>query len=300
MRIAVLGLEGLRPEAMEAMHAIGLLAGIWRNAGHEVRFLSGCDEFWDADLAFLHVDLSVVPEKNLAFARRYPVVINSRLTDVRKSRISRNLFEPGYRGKVIVKTDLNAAGFPEFAASEGVVTQEAKDRHYGALGWPADAPKPYHVFNSFEDVPDRIRNLGGIVIEKFRPEIDGDLYRIRRSFILGDHAISYRLGDFQPIVEFGVPEAFEWIENVPEVLQRVRSMGLEYGTVDYTWNDGEYVILDINKTPGAGRPPNEKAQQDYDRILNHVSAGLASCQGGGTHFHRFFRRLSQCFSRQPD
>jgi len=296
VRIAVIGFESLRPDEMEESHAIGLIAKYWRNSGHEVRFLSGCGEFWDADVAILHVDLSVVPEEYIQFSCKFKRVLNGRITDIRKSRISRNLVDTNYKGKVIVKTDLNSAGYPEVVSKQGVMSPEARESHYSELGWPADAPKPYHIFDSIENIPQKIRSIPGIVIEKFRPEIDGEWYRVRRSFVCGDYAISYRMGDRQPIVEFGQPEAFEWSENVPEVLAAAKSLGLDYGTVDYTLHDGEYVILDINKTPGRGRPPTEDAERDYERILSHAAKGIEtynSCSSVlcdiGNNFVRFFK-----------
>jgi hypothetical protein len=112
--------------------------------------------------------------------------------------------------------------------------------------------------------------------------------------LFGAQAISYSLGDKQPIVEAGVPEAFRWVENAPEVLAAVRARGLESGTVDYTLHEGELVILDVNKTPGAGRPPTEQSQRDYEAILRHVARGLGEYDRTG-----YGRRLRHLLSRVP-
>jgi hypothetical protein len=96
-------------------YAIANLADIWRKSGLQVVMLFGTKKYVPADLAIVHVNLSVVPEDYLAFARRYPAVLNGHVRDIRKSAISQNLLLPDslYEGPVIVKTDLNSAGMPE-------------------------------------------------------------------------------------------------------------------------------------------------------------------------------------------
>ena len=46
---------------------------IWQQEGLRVSVLNGLDTHVDADLAILHINLTVVPEDYLAFIRRYPV-----------------------------------------------------------------------------------------------------------------------------------------------------------------------------------------------------------------------------------
>ena len=66
-------------------YAVHYLAEIWRSEGLDVVYLHGVDEFVPADVAIVHVDLSVVPDEYLDFARRYPVAVNGQLKDIRKS-----------------------------------------------------------------------------------------------------------------------------------------------------------------------------------------------------------------------
>jgi hypothetical protein len=84
----------------------------WREDGHDVAYLFGTERFVPADIVLVHVDVSVVPESYLEFAARYPIVLNGRVRDIRKTTTSRYLLRPGddWRGPVIVKTDLNHAG----------------------------------------------------------------------------------------------------------------------------------------------------------------------------------------------
>ncbi len=93
-------------------YVIANLADIWRKSGLQVVMLFGTKKYVPADLAIVHVNLSVVPEDYLAFARRYPAVVNGHVRDIRKSAISQNLLLPDspYEGPVIVKTDLKLCG----------------------------------------------------------------------------------------------------------------------------------------------------------------------------------------------
>ena len=277
MRIAVI-LHTLheRTEA-ESEYVIGPLAELWQQQGHEVKFLSGCRDSWAADVAILHVDLSVVPASYVRFARSYPAVLNDRIVDIRKSRISTNLVEAacGYQGPVIVKSDLNSAGIPEEKFRRR--SQSSSAQHPSEIRppeQPLEFVKRYMVYASVKDIPHEVLTRPGIVIERFRPEVDGEWFIKRECFVLGDRAISYRMRDKQPIVEGGV--AFEWIENAPEVLAAIRAVGLDYGVVDYTEHEGEVVILDINKTVGVGRLRLEAERNDYDRVLRYLGPGIDS------------------------
>src|SRR5262245_11545913 len=113
-RIAILFHETDRSRPAERC-IVHLLAEYWREWGHDVRSIYGVRRFEAADLLFVHVDLSVVPEEYLEFASRYAMTINRGVADIRKSRISTNIVtaDDGWRGPVIVKSDLNHAGTPE-------------------------------------------------------------------------------------------------------------------------------------------------------------------------------------------
>jgi hypothetical protein len=93
------------------------MASLWREAGYEVIVLRGAQREVPADLVFVHVDLSVVPDEYLAFAARYPIAVKGLAKDIRKSTTSRHRVRPGdpWSGPVIAKSDLNCAGRPERA-----------------------------------------------------------------------------------------------------------------------------------------------------------------------------------------
>ena len=104
-------------ERMQILHkyAIWHLAQIWQQENYKIYYLFGTKKYITADLAILHVDLSVVPELYIDFAGRYPAVLNVKIRDIRKSTFSTNrvTLDEGYEGRVIVKSNLNFAGQPE-------------------------------------------------------------------------------------------------------------------------------------------------------------------------------------------
>jgi hypothetical protein len=274
MRIAVLFHAHHLRDEVEHDYVVSVLANLWRDDGHEVRFLIGRD-WWPADVAILHVDLSRVPRRYVTFARRYPVALNQRLIDIRKSAISTNLVgrRSPYQGPVIVKTNLNSAGIPERKLlSRGRWHRIRARLLLRRADQPLEYVKRYAVYESFRAIPADVLARGGTVVERFRAETEGEWYFTRRCFVLGERAISYRMGDTQPFVEAG--KSFEWIENCPEVLAVARQVGLDFGVIDYTLHDGEVAVFDVNKTVGIGRMLNDAARRDYDRILGHLAPGL--------------------------
>jgi hypothetical protein len=283
MRIAVLCHACYKPSRVRSQYLVGLLANLWRKEGHEVKFLSGVDCFWPADVALLHVDLSVVPGIYLDFARRYPFVINRRVLDIRKSTVSRNLVGPdsGYEGRVIVKTDLNAGGYPEKIFRDPPPPKPPLVRRAWRKGkrvlWPqkyaSSFNKPYRVYDSIRHIPVEVLGRPGRVVEKFRPEEEDGLFFIRRCNVLGDRAVSHRMGYRDPIGE-GVAPLFEWLENSPQVLDKAKDFGLDFGAVDYTVHDGHAVIIDINKTVGLGSMENEVVRKNWDEIARRLAPGI--------------------------
>src|SRR5688500_19287797 len=96
----------------DARYFLGAIADVWREAGHRVSVLGGPgDPAW-ADVAVLHVDLTVVPADHLAYLKGFSRVLNGAVADISKRRISTNLVRrgDGYGGPVIVKTNLNYGG----------------------------------------------------------------------------------------------------------------------------------------------------------------------------------------------
>ncbi len=62
------------------------LAGHWIDAGHDVSVTAGLGNWPDADIAVMHLDLSVIPPAYSEASKRYAVVVNGAATDMRKTR----------------------------------------------------------------------------------------------------------------------------------------------------------------------------------------------------------------------
>jgi len=244
--------------------AIWHLARIWREQGLEVRFLFGTKKYLPADLAIVHVDLTVVPQEYIEFARRYPVSLNGRIKDIRKSLISKNrvFLDDGYEGPVIVKSELNYAGQPKRKLLRSALSRALfRMACHWPFKWPAGShPEPYFrspadylIFRSPSLVPADWFGRDDILVEKFVPEIQDGLYCLRSFSFLGNHGICTLRKSRHPIVNLSTTIHREVVDVHPEIMKLTQALGFEYGKFDYVIHDGVPVLLDANKTPGAAR-----------------------------------------------
>jgi hypothetical protein len=282
MRIAVLFHAGER-HANHSSYIVHHLAQYWREDGHEVDYVFGTRRFTPADLLLLHVDLSVVPRDYLRFAARYPVALNTRIADIRKSTISRNLVRPddGWEGPVIVKSDLNYAGQPEQVLGGNWVEQKFPVwrkvvRHAPRIvRWrkPITQWQDYEVFTRIAEVPPALLRSRKVVVEKFRPEREGGLYHLRIYQFLGDRYSCSRLASSSPVIKAQNSLRVERVEPHAEILAWRERLGIDYGKLDYVVDNGEVVLLDVNKTTGASR---HMADADLPAMRRHLAEGLYS------------------------
>jgi hypothetical protein len=263
-------------------YLITRLADHWREDGHDVIFLFGLSDFVPADLVIVHVDLSVVPDRYLEFARRYPVAINGRVKDIRKSTVSKNLVQQGdsYDGRVIVKSNLNHAGVPERSLAvngPGPLSLASRllDRYRRARSAKFGSPLDYHIYENPQQVPRRYFQQKDLIVEKFLPEIDNGLYCIRNFYFLGDRTACIRRKGRHPIVNGSTYIEVERVDPHPEIIAMRETLGFDYGKFDYVVIDGRAVLLDVNKTIGWPRGPDtpeaqamrrERAQGIYDYL----------------------------------
>ena len=260
-RIAILFHKNDRSRNIR-FYDVTTFANIWREKGFDVFFLFGVRDYVPADILFLHIDLSVVPEEYLSFAKRYPCVINENVTDIRKSMFSEKLLsvEDTYNGPVIVKTDLNCAGRPEFNLSYSSRWRRQLTRRILKFTKPStiESSLEYCVYPSLSNVPTFIFDDSTLIVEKFLPERDGENYQSRFVWFLGDRMEFSRLTSTSPIVK-GVNASHEHIEPDEALLSFRKKFSLDYGKIDYVYHQEELVILDINKTTGGriiGNRPN--------------------------------------------
>ena len=178
--IAVLWHERDRGRDLQR-YAVTHLAEYWRTDGHTVRFIFGTERFEAADLLFVHVDLSIVPARYLDFAAGFPVAVNGRVRDIRRTAFSRILVRRNddYAGPVIVKSNANYAGAPDRARSRRGIAGIGRRvlRRIAAIRRSPDGAPPifatpldYRIFERAADVPPGWFNQPDLAIERFLPE----------------------------------------------------------------------------------------------------------------------------------
>jgi len=265
----------------------------WQAAGIQVEVVRGLGRRPSADVLFPHLDLTITPRAYRRYFDHYALVVNRRLVDISKSRISTNLVGPhdSYAGPVIVKTDRNYGGLPEQHLTPGSPLARAWHAIAGrpspssgaapleASGWKhleALEPSAYPVFSSLGEVPREVFANRRLVVEKFIPEQDGTGFAIRYLYFLGQASVCYRLRSTEPATKFSNAHSIEQVPS-PEALQAYRRQhGLDYGKIDFVMRDGEPVVLDVNRTP-ALRPD---AQALAREIIEGLAGGLQSLVNG--------------------
>lgn len=250
---------------------VRLLASFWRERGDEVLVASGTERLPPADLAILHVNLSVIPDNYAEAARRYPRVVNGAALDIRKRTVSSNLVsrDDDWPGPVIVKTDLNYFGLPEAWACR----QELS--HGQEVPEAPPALKTYPVFRDIPSVPERIWSRPHLVVERFLPERDEKGFYLRTWVFLGDRERCRRHLSRDAVVKSKNLIASEDC-GVPDFIRSERErLGFDYGKFDFVMHKGQPVLLDANKTPGS--PPwNPQVATDYALIAQGIDSLLAT------------------------
>jgi len=264
LRIAVLLHDMDRDFGLESYLLTAVLA-VWKDQGHEILPVLGAREFVPADLAILHVDLSVVPEEYLDLAARYPRALNGRVRDIRKSAFSPYLLRPGdaWTGPVIVKSDRNFGGFPEAARG---IPRLAGD----GMAPVFRSPLEYRVLDNLAAVPPEWFGIPDLVIQRFVPEVEDDLFHVRAYTFFGDVHTSTRIASDQPIVKSQTRVATATVPPHPEIVRLRHAMGFDYGKFDYVVHGGEAILLDANKTPGLPNPRSPRAAV----LAGKLAAGL--------------------------
>jgi len=241
------------------IHALGKA---WQDRGLQVLFQYGIKQRPDADLLIPQIDLTHTPPGYFEYICSYSNVANRNVVDISKRRISEHLLcgDEDYHGPVIVKTDNNHGGLPECTRNElwhlllsrflerMVSLSEFAFRQH--LAWRRVLRK-YLIYDSLAEVPIGIFKNRALVVERFLPEREGDLYFMRHYLFLGDHTRSIRIAGSTPILKISNSALVDEGFPVPEEVVRLRrQMGMDYGKNDYTIHNGQVVILDVNRTPG--------------------------------------------------
>jgi hypothetical protein len=242
---------------------LALLGQRWKRRGIKVSNLYGANAFVPADIAFVHVDLSVVPKEYCDLAKRYPLALNAFVTDIRKRNFStlEVTDSPTYDGPVIVKTNLNSGGLPERRIRRNRwpgpirAAQRALENAFMRSGLSSRADitfATYRAFPTAKDVPPDIFNNPDLIVERFVPERQDGWYCYRRYYFLGDSEVSQLWLGTQPICEEDSNEMEVHEAPIPAGIREFRrKLSIDYGKIDYVLDEaGRAIVLDVNKTPG--------------------------------------------------
>jgi hypothetical protein len=247
-----------------------LLAGILKEAeqaGVVAEITRGPRHFVEADLAVLHVDATVIDPEYTALTRRYRRTINLSISNIGKSRISGAALRRGehWPGPVIVKTELNGRGAPEFYHNQVAALRGKPAPHPAVTGL-----RDYAVFDRAADVPDKVWQDQSLAVEKFLPEHDPRGFALRTWVFMGRRETCSRCVSAEPIVK-GADVISREIVEVPEQLRETRArLGFEYGKFDFVVHDGKPVLFDANMTPTVP----ENLSEELQRSSRELAQGL--------------------------
>jgi hypothetical protein len=239
----------------------------WKPAGWEVVVQQGLRDPPDADVAVLHVDLTVVPDEYMALAARYPVCINGQLRDISKRVVSRSLVgrDDPYDGPVMVKTDRNSGGRPERVLRVAMGGRSARwteaierrlpPRWTGRLKNDDD----YLYFPRKAAVPVWVWRRPELVVERFLEQREGPLYTINQWQFLGDSGVVLTYYGADRVVKYERQVRQDPVhERVPEEIRARRAeLKVDYGKLDFIVTPEGARLLDANRTPWNPRPPTD-------------------------------------------
>ena len=258
------------------------VAVAWRERGVRVTVQRGPGRrVEDADLAIVHVDLTVVPPDHLAAAREYPVALNAGVDDISKRRISRHLVRrgDGYEGPVIVKTDRNSGGLREgMLDAKTSRLRRVVGRVRERLPWTCRArlsTTDYPIFDGPARVPRAVWLNPDLVVERFLPERRDGLYCLRTWVFLGDRETNSLSYAREPVIKSHNVVRREAVPEVPEELRRIRrELAFDFGKFDYGIVDGRVVLYDANRTPTLGAIPKEQYWPRIQLLAEGIGAYL--------------------------
>ena len=238
-------------------YVIHLLADEWRKRGIPVEVTDSLTEAMGPDvLVFPHLDLTATPPVLGEQLSRCSRVLNRAVTDISKRVISRQLVASpqDYDGDVIVKTNLNFGGWPEtrLLAYRGGEAARQVEAAWRDVPWTVSGMircEQYPIYDNPRKVPPRVWKNERLVVEKFLPEREGDLYCLRQYIFLGTSEINTRAISEDPRVKSKSVVRREILDGTPAAVRAFRAeLGFDYGKFDYVMHGDDVVIFDVNRT----------------------------------------------------
>jgi hypothetical protein len=265
-------------DQLTRFHFLWFLCERWRASGIDVALLPHPAARVDADVAIMHVDATRRPAAYDAALRHYPRVINGEVRDISKRKISAELirWRTAYDGPVVVKTDANCFDRPDFRQREkgegtlGRLWSRVVNR-VAPLGREIRWKATYPVYENPRQVPWSVWWDRRLVVERFLPEREDDLYVLRSWIFFGEREVVTRSVAAEPIVKIANTVRRDLIAEVPESIREARRrLGFDYGKFDFVIHRGTPVLLDANSTPGSSG--NETPR--LAAIADELAAGL--------------------------
>ncbi|MEO8538458.1 MAG: hypothetical protein ABI577_01865 [bacterium] len=276
--VAVVTAPGHPTLLTQSRYLVRHVADYWRE--HDVAFELTTDPSNApvADLAWQHLDATSVDPAYRRLLARYPVTINGKALDISKRIVASHLVLPGddWRGPVIIKTNRNFGGRAEDWIHRWRVLHHPwlhalQDALPTRLSGRID-PATYPIHTSKAGVPNWVWNDRRFVVQRFIAERQGELYGIRRLFVLGDREFAYLAYGPKPIVQGDDNGEWTRLRELPDALRRFRSeIGLDCGKIDYCEVDGELVVYDVNPAVSADGPEDLDLQR---QIVAELTPGL--------------------------
>jgi hypothetical protein len=268
------------PPLTESMYLLHFLIAAWQETGYEVWVVSGPQEKAEGDIVLVHVNLTVVPDDHVEFARRFPIVINGRPTDISKRRVSRDLvaYDDAYDGPVIVKTNLNHGGLREgmHEAMSSPVQWYIHSQQENLPWWQRSELRSadYRIFRAKSEVPEPVWTNPALVVEKFLAELNDGHYALRTWLFFGDREMCSVGYAREPIVK-GRHIVRREEADVPDEMRQMRAeLGFDYGKFDYVIVDGRAVLFDANRTPTLGNRSTEAYRERGRDLAQGIRAFL--------------------------
>jgi hypothetical protein len=207
-----------------------------------------------AESAFLHVDLTELPEEFAAVKDSYRNCVNGRAVSINRKLYSMASLEreDDFHGPVITKTVLNHQGVPEYCYNRDRSILARLRHKFNKRQDPRFLDKicpPYKIYESIGQVPSAIWSDPCFIVETFLPgTLELPIVKHRYEFFLECGLNTRSVFDSlhcDPLTAISVDDA----GDVPEAIQDVRRrLGLDFGSIDYFVVGDEAIVIDANKT----------------------------------------------------
>ena len=151
----------------------------------------------------------------------------------------------------VVVRYLRRDGFDTLEAGDGETAREL-DVAWRKVPWTISGMircEQYPIYDNPRKVPPPVWKNERLVVEKFLPEREGDLYCLRQYIFLGTSEINTRAISKDPRVKSRGVVRREILDSTPAEVREFRAaLGFDYGKFDYVVHGDDVIIFDVNRT----------------------------------------------------